>query len=56
MAKQWLILFWENLANKVPLKKAGNPEDVAKMLVYLTCENASYITGADFLIYGGMTL
>lgn len=47
---------WENLTNIVPLKKIGTPEDVAKMVVYLSGENASYITGADFLIDGGMTL
>lgn len=47
---------WENLANIVPLKKIGTPEDVAKMVVYLCGEHASYITGADFLIDGGMLL
>jgi NAD(P)-dependent dehydrogenase (short-subunit alcohol dehydrogenase family) len=47
---------WDNLANIVPLKKIGTPEDVAKMVVYLSSENASYITGADFLMDGGMTL
>jgi NAD(P)-dependent dehydrogenase (short-subunit alcohol dehydrogenase family) len=38
------------------LKKTGTPADVAKMVAYLCSENASYITGADFLIDGGMTL
>ncbi|HZV68676.1 MAG TPA: glucose 1-dehydrogenase [Saprospiraceae bacterium] len=47
---------WDNLANTLPLKKIGTPEDVAKMVVYLSSENASYITGADFLMDGGMTL
>ncbi|MBC9931827.1 SDR family oxidoreductase [Chitinophaga qingshengii] len=47
---------WDNLANMVPLKKIGTPEDVAKMVVYLSGENATYITGADFLMDGGMTL
>lgn len=47
---------WENLANIIPLKKIGKPEDVAKMVAYLSSENASYITGADFLIDGGMIL
>jgi len=47
---------WDNLATVVPLKKIGIPEDVAKMVVYLSSENASYITGADFLMDGGMTL
>lgn len=47
---------WENLANVVPLKRIGAPEDIARMVVYLSSENASYITGSDFLIDGGMTL
>lgn len=47
---------WENLTNIVPLKKIGTPQDVAKMVAYLSGENASYITGADFLIDGGMIL
>lgn len=47
---------WENLASVVPLNKIGVPEDVAKMVIYLSSENSSYITGADFLIDGGMTL
>jgi len=47
---------WDNLANVVPLKKIGTPEDVAKMVLYLSSEHATYITGADFLMDGGMTL
>ncbi|SFQ37220.1 SDR family NAD(P)-dependent oxidoreductase [Parafilimonas terrae] len=47
---------WNNLAGIIPLKKTGTPADVAKMVAYLCSENASYITGADFLIDGGMTL
>ena len=47
---------WDNLADIIPLKKIAVPEDIAKMVVYLSGENASYITGADFLMDGGMTL
>jgi len=47
---------WQNLADVIPLKKIGTPEDVAKMVVYLSNENASYITGSDFVIDGGMNL
>ncbi len=47
---------WDNLAETVPLKKIGTAEDVAQMVIYLTGENATYITGADFLMDGGMTL
>jgi NAD(P)-dependent dehydrogenase (short-subunit alcohol dehydrogenase family) len=47
---------WENLANSLPLKKIGLPENVAKLVVYLCKEEASFITGADFVLDGGMTL
>ncbi|MCY1374665.1 3-beta-hydroxycholanate 3-dehydrogenase (NAD(+)) 1 [compost metagenome] len=47
---------WDHLADVVPLKKVGVPEDVAKMVAYLCGEGASYITGADFVMDGGMTL
>lgn len=47
---------WENLSNSIPLSKIGTAEDVAKMVVYLSNENATFITGSDFLIDGGMTL
>lgn len=47
---------WDNLASIIPLKKVGTPADVAKMVAYLCSDNASYITGADFLMDGGMTL
>ena len=49
-------VIWNNLATVVPLKQIGTPEDVAKMVVYVSGEHASYITGADFVIDGGMTL
>ncbi|MBD8489133.1 SDR family oxidoreductase [Echinicola sp. CAU 1574] len=47
---------WDNLANNIPLKKIGTPEDVAKLVVYLSNGDASFITGSDFVIDGGMTL
>lgn len=47
---------WDNLANSLPLKKIGAPEDVAKMVAYLCGDSASFITGSEFLIDGGMTL
>jgi NAD(P)-dependent dehydrogenase (short-subunit alcohol dehydrogenase family) len=42
------------LAN-IPLNRAGNPEEVGQLAVYLCSEFASYITGADILIDGGWT-
>jgi len=41
---------------KVPLKQMGASKDVAKMVAYLSSEAAKFITGADFIIDGGMVL
>ncbi|WP_426485416.1 SDR family oxidoreductase [Flavobacterium sp. 2] len=41
---------------KVPLKEMGKAEDVAKMVSYLTSDAAKFITGADFIMDGGMVL
>jgi NAD(P)-dependent dehydrogenase (short-subunit alcohol dehydrogenase family) len=47
---------WDKLAADSPLKKIGTAEDVAKMVVYLSGDSASYITGADFVLDGGMRI
>ena len=37
----------------IPLARLGKPEEVAKMVIFLASDDASYITGADFKIDGG---
>jgi NAD(P)-dependent dehydrogenase (short-subunit alcohol dehydrogenase family) len=46
----------EHLIDSIPLKKMGTAEDVAKMVVYLSGETASFVTGSDIVIDGGFTL
>jgi NAD(P)-dependent dehydrogenase (short-subunit alcohol dehydrogenase family) len=40
----------------VPLRHMGNAVDVAKMVVHLSKDESSFITGAEFLMDGGMSL
>lgn len=42
-------------ATRVPLARAGSPEDIAANVVYLASDEASYVTGAEFTIDAGMT-
>lgn len=42
------------LAN-IPLGRAGKPEEVGQLAVYLCSEDAAYVTGTDILIDGGWT-
>ncbi|HTU70461.1 MAG TPA: SDR family oxidoreductase [Candidatus Baltobacteraceae bacterium] len=46
---------YEALLDEIPLHRMGKPEEVASMCVYLASEEASYVTGASFIIDGGMT-
>ena len=39
----------------IPKGRPGEPEEIVGMAVFLASAEASYITGADFLIDGGMT-
>ncbi len=43
------------LADEVPLGRPGEPEEVAGLVSYLASEEARYVTGASFLIDGGMS-
>ena len=40
----------------IPLKRFGQPEDIAHMVSFLASDKAQYITGQTFVIDGGMTM
>jgi 3alpha(or 20beta)-hydroxysteroid dehydrogenase len=40
---------------QIPQHRAGRPEEVSKMIVFLASEDSSYSTGAEFVVDGGMT-
>ena len=43
------------IAAAIPLKRVGQPEDVANAFVYLASDLASYVTGEVLAVDGGMT-
>jgi Dehydrogenases with different specificities (related to short-chain alcohol dehydrogenases) len=43
-------------AERVPLGRLAEPQDVASMVVYLLSKAGSYITGAEIMIDGGLYL
>ncbi|MGH3030496.1 MAG: SDR family NAD(P)-dependent oxidoreductase [Gaiellaceae bacterium] len=45
----------EALDEEVPLGRPGTPEEVAALVSYLASDEARYVTGASFLIDGGMS-
>jgi len=46
----------EQIQNQIPLGRFGKSEEVASLVCYLLSDEASYITGSEFMIDGGMTL
>jgi NAD(P)-dependent dehydrogenase (short-subunit alcohol dehydrogenase family) len=44
-----------NLAATVPLNRVGRPEEIARTIVFLASDKASFITGASYVVDGGKT-
>lgn len=42
--------------NKIPMRRIGNPSEIAKVAVFLASTEASYITGTTVYVDGGLTL
>lgn len=42
-------------AEKIPLKRAGSPQDVANVAIFLASDLSSYVTGQVIAVCGGMT-
>jgi NAD(P)-dependent dehydrogenase (short-subunit alcohol dehydrogenase family) len=43
----------EHFGENTPLKRAGQPKEVAPVFVFLASEDASYVTGAIYPVTGG---
>ncbi|WP_420409138.1 SDR family NAD(P)-dependent oxidoreductase [Hoeflea sp.] len=41
------------LDQRVPMKRLGRPEEVAKVVCFLASDDASYVTGASLVVDGG---
>jgi NAD(P)-dependent dehydrogenase (short-subunit alcohol dehydrogenase family) len=42
--------------SSIPLKRWGEPEEVAEMAIWLASDAASFVTGGAFIISGGMNI
>lgn len=43
----------EDILSRILLRRPGKPEDIANMVAFLASEQASWITGSDFVVDGG---
>jgi NAD(P)-dependent dehydrogenase (short-subunit alcohol dehydrogenase family) len=47
---------WYVKRRKIPLARPGEPEEVARVAVFLASRDASYITGHTLVVDGGLTI
>jgi 3(or 17)beta-hydroxysteroid dehydrogenase len=43
------------MTRDIPLRRFGKPSEVAEMCVYLLSDESAFVTGAEFVIDGGLT-
>lgn len=53
MPEDQLNEFSAAMQNRIPLKRFGQPEDIAKLVTFLASDDASFITGGEYNIDGG---
>jgi NAD(P)-dependent dehydrogenase (short-subunit alcohol dehydrogenase family) len=56
LSQDQVTSFAEAILNKIPMKRFGAPEDIAHLAVFLSSDDASFITGGEYNIDGGMTI
>ncbi|MGX5820633.1 glucose 1-dehydrogenase [Chitinophaga lutea] len=51
-----IAAFRKKFAERIPLSRAGESAEVAKLVAFLASSDASFITGAEYNIDGGLTI
>ena len=56
MPEEAIKEFASTMQDRIPLKRFGEPEDIANLVAFLASDEASFITGAEYNIDGGTNI
>lgn len=56
MPEDQLNEFAQAMQNRIPLKRFGKPDDIANLVSFLASDDASFITGSEYNIDGGINI
>lgn len=56
MPEEQLKAFAEAIQNRIPLQRFGKPEEIAHLVSFLASDDASFITGSEYNIDGGINI
>lgn len=56
MQEEQINDFANAIQNRIPLKRFGQSEDIANLVTFLASDDASFITGSEYNIDGGMNI
>ena len=54
LSKEAIEEFVKNVISRVPMKRIGQPKEIAAAVAFLASQDASFITGAEITVDGGM--
>jgi 3-oxoacyl-[acyl-carrier protein] reductase len=56
MSKDWPAETFDRIKNQTIVGRISQPEEIAKAILFLASDDASYVTGTDLLVDGGFNL